>query len=306
MFDNCNMSQTNYDNLLVGWSNLALQSPLTLGVAGLLYSDTPCLAFFRRKYINETYNWTFEGDSPGVCILPSNSPTPTNTFTPTLTPTTTYTPSVTKTSTLTPTMTRSLTPTNTVTPSFTPSFTPSVTITNTPSQTPSNVNISIVQTDTPFNPTVVCAPYIAAISYNRRIASIGGTPGTNCGHVDFPGNSTRYGYVYLWTPDPGTNWNAGTWTWRLEICDANSNVKLEEVYICRVSSSNVVQSTIGLSAFLGITLSSNGVVSGNIAGSAQSPSLGDWVIIVFVFTNYNSLQQRVKFVPSQTIDTPFN
>jgi len=56
----------------------------------------------------------------GNCPSPTQTPTPTNTVTPTITPTITVTPTITPTITVTP----SITPTITVTPTITPSITP--------------------------------------------------------------------------------------------------------------------------------------------------------------------------------------
>jgi hypothetical protein len=94
----------------------------------------------------------------GVCyIIPSSTPTPTNTMTPSITPTNTITPSITPTNTITP----SITPTNTITPSTTATQvstpTPTQTNTGTPTSTPQNTG-----TPTP-TPTVTPtrAPFLA-------------------------------------------------------------------------------------------------------------------------------------------------
>jgi len=91
-------------------------------------------------------------------IIPSATPTPTNTITPTITSSPTITPSITASPTITPshtatptitpsnTVTPTITPSNTVTPTITPSITASPSIT--PSITPSN---SLTPTITPSN-----------------------------------------------------------------------------------------------------------------------------------------------------------
>ena len=115
MLDDCAMSQTNYDNLLIGWSVLPLQ-PVALGVLGLTYSDSPCPAAAARNYMDTVLSWNFSGDMPGTC----NPPSPTPTETPTNTPTPTETPTNTPTNTSTQTPTPTITQTPTITPSSIP------------------------------------------------------------------------------------------------------------------------------------------------------------------------------------------
>ena len=82
------------------------------------------------------------------------------------------------------------------------------------------------------------------------------------------------------------------------------NITLTAVYICRVNSSNVSQATIGSST--GLTTVMNGAVySGNVTGTAQTPSAGDYVNIVFVFTNGAMSTQTFNITANQLIDTPF-
>jgi surface protein len=67
MLDYCGVSQTNYDNLLVGWSGLTLQNGITFGAETLLYSPSPCPGGIARTNIINNYSWTFIGDSAGSC-----------------------------------------------------------------------------------------------------------------------------------------------------------------------------------------------------------------------------------------------
>jgi surface protein len=115
--DYSNLSQTNYDDTLIGWSG---QNPTSriIGVIGLVYSPSPCPGGVARTYLDVPRNWTFVGDIAGCC----------GTCTPTLTPTPTITPTLTTTPTITPT--QSLTSTPTLTPTTTPTLTPSPTITS--------------------------------------------------------------------------------------------------------------------------------------------------------------------------------
>jgi len=63
MLDNTNISTTNYDNLLISWSGLTLQTGVTFGVNGLTYTSGGT-AENARTYIQSSYTWTFDGDSP--------------------------------------------------------------------------------------------------------------------------------------------------------------------------------------------------------------------------------------------------
>ena len=59
MFDFSNLSTTNYDALLNGWSTQTLQQNVTLGAAGLTY----CGGEDARQHLIATYNWTITGDT---------------------------------------------------------------------------------------------------------------------------------------------------------------------------------------------------------------------------------------------------
>jgi hypothetical protein len=62
MLDNCGLSQTNYDNLLIGWS----ASPpfaIGLGATNMQYTQPPsAAATARNTVLIGTYGWSFVGD----------------------------------------------------------------------------------------------------------------------------------------------------------------------------------------------------------------------------------------------------
>lgn len=245
----------------------------------------------------------------------TNTPVPTDTPTPTPTPTDTPTPTPTPTDTATPTPipptatpTPSPTPTNTPTPTPTPTATNTPTPvppTNTPTPTPTPAPLAIVQSDTTFTDAAFCSGLIAANTVNRYVAAVGGNVGTQCNKVNIPGSSTVYGVEVKWVPTNGTNWNAGTWTWRLNVCGADANVTISSVYICRVNSADVSQATIGSSTGLSISCGSVGVLSGTVTGLAQTPSAGDYVVVIFGMTNSSMSSAGPQILGDQTIDTPF-
>jgi len=65
MLDNCGLNQTNYNNLLIGWSTQTLQLGVTLGALNMLYTQPPSGASLARNSgLIATYGWTIVGDIP--------------------------------------------------------------------------------------------------------------------------------------------------------------------------------------------------------------------------------------------------
>jgi surface protein len=63
MLNSCNMSQTNYENLLVGWNSLpSLQNGVIFGVSGRQY-QIGSAADIARSNIIASYTWNFVGDT---------------------------------------------------------------------------------------------------------------------------------------------------------------------------------------------------------------------------------------------------
>jgi surface protein len=216
---------------------------------------------------------------------------------PSQTPTPTPTSSVTPTQTVTPTVT----PTSSVTPTVTPTMTPTVT------PTPSPVPLSFRQTDTSVATIGSCSIYGNANSVSRRLATIDGTFGTSAMNSDIPGGNTpRNAFLFKLNVPSGTNWNSGSWTWRLNIASQTTGgMYLDSVYICRVNSSDVVQSTIASATGLNISLGSFGVVSGSLTGTSESPSTGDYVSVIYVIRNTAGSTQGIGNLPDQIINSPF-
>lgn len=64
MLNSTALSQTNYDNTLIGWATLGagesqIPTGITLGASGLTY----CAAKAERTSLDDTYTWTFSGDA---------------------------------------------------------------------------------------------------------------------------------------------------------------------------------------------------------------------------------------------------
>ena len=191
-----------------------------------------------------------------------------------------------------------------VVPSPTP--TPSITPTLTP--TPSPVYLSFQQTDTTFTNgnSAACSGRVAASVVSQETAQVGGIAGTATQTVTLTSSQTNvWGYQTKVIVPANTNWNAGTWTWRLNVTTANMNLTLTEVHICRVNSSNINQATIGSATNLGLVLTTTGVKSGTITGISQTPNVGDYVNIVFVFTNGAMSTQSTVITHNQIINSPY-
>src|SRR5690625_6831330 len=70
LLDRSGLSRENYDALLTGWSQVAVQSSVGLDAAGLEYCAEPA-----RQHLIEMFDWEISGDSlAGDCIDPGNSP----------------------------------------------------------------------------------------------------------------------------------------------------------------------------------------------------------------------------------------
>src|SRR5690625_3081415 len=70
MLDRSGLSRENYDALLTGWSQVAVQSSVGLDAAGLEYCAEPA-----RQHLIETFDWEISGDSlAGDCSDPGTSP----------------------------------------------------------------------------------------------------------------------------------------------------------------------------------------------------------------------------------------
>jgi hypothetical protein len=237
---------------------------------------------------------------------PTQTQTPTNTQTPTETPTQTPTQTPTSTVTQTPTQTPTETPTNTPTSTVTPTTTPTPTITPTETRFADKL-LSLVQTDTNFNNGNSGACYTGAsnLSTNiQKIASANGVTGVDQNVIAIDPSAGAWAIQFKGIVPTKSVWRAGTWTWRLNVSIPSNSISLQEVHICRVNSSDVSQETICSINGLNTPLNTQGVVVGSMAGASQSPSAGDYVNIIFVFSNTSTTSDAFGFISNQIINTP--
>ena len=165
------------------------------------------------------------------------------------------------------------------------------------------MGLSYVQTNT-IAPAGTIAACSGATVQNAvaKLASLGGSAG------DFAVTSTprvkRASAMFEFVPAAGVIWNAGTIGVPLNVTSANANAALDEVFVCRLNSSDVSQATMGSVTGIAHTLSSIEIITTNVTVSAQTPSVGDKVYIVLVFTTTGS-PEAFQWLPNQTITTPF-
>jgi hypothetical protein len=136
----------------------------------------------------------------------------------------------------------------------------------------------------------------------NKAATVGGSAGVSevTVTVDVSAADLACAWVECIVP-AGATWGAGNWTVRLNVATGNHQITLDAIYICRVNSSCTSQATIGSLTAINANLASAGVQTHTVSGSAQSPSAGDKVIIIFLFDNAQAMTQDIGLTPDQII-----
>jgi hypothetical protein len=190
--------------------------------------------------------------------------------------------------------------------SWSPDVSPSPTITPTITPTPTPTPVPLVFIQSGIEGTVfelsTCSGAVSAIALSENITAVDATPGITSQPITLPFGDS-WGIRFKLTGSH-TNWNAGTYTVRLNVVTANMNVTLSSVYVCRVASDDTPISTIGSSTALGLSLATTGVITTTVSGTAETPNFGDYINIVLVFTNGAMTNQTFEYLPDQNIDTP--
>ncbi len=142
-------------------------------------------------------------------------------------------------------------------------------------------------------------------STSLRQATARGTPGITPITQSIDGGALNLIAVYFeCIVGTGTKWNAGTWTIHLNVTTANALIILDGLDICRINSGCLSQASIASATTLDISLSTTGVKTATVAGSAQTPSLGDKVMVLLSFSNDGD-PTSFDYTPNSTIDSPF-
>jgi hypothetical protein len=141
----------------------------------------------------------------------------------------------------------------------------------------------------------------------RRECTDGGTAGTSEVTLTLVKNSMADNRIqFECIIVAGTSWDGGTWTVRLNVTTANANIDWDTVVICRLNSSCANQETIGTTNNLAISCGTTGVKSTSVTGAAQSPGVGDKVMVILGFDNGDNMNaQAIGITPSEDIDSPF-
>lgn len=165
--------------------------------------------------------------------------------------------------------------------------------------------VSFNQTDTTFTNgnSAACSGKAKDPTAIQKTATVGGTLGSTPATATADANN-KWAVQFKCVVPAGATWNAGTWTWRINVTNANTNITLTDVFICRVNSSNVSQATIGSNSSLAVDFGTTGVKSGTITGLVQTPAVGDYVNIVFVFDKAGMGNESFDITPNQVIDSP--
>lgn len=172
------------------------------------------------------------------------------------------------------------------------------------------MSISFQQTDTGGDcaVAVLCSGLTLAgtpMTSNKAIAN--GTAGINRKTATLAGGTTQK-IAWMLEIDPtGFTVPAGNWTVRINITTAASvsGSQLTAIYICQVSSACANKATIASSTGLTTSITSTGVKTFVMTGSAVTLAAGDHIEIIIVFKNGSSSKtMTVSATPNQIIDTP--
>lgn len=167
------------------------------------------------------------------------------------------------------------------------------------------INYAQTNTDSGLNAVSFCA---GSSDGGSTFIVCNGTLGSGTRSVSVTASATLAHTLFQCViVNPGTSWDAGTWTTRLNVTTANMNLTLTEIHICRMDSSHNNVSTIGSVTGLSISLGSTGVITQNVTGVAVgSPAVDDYVLVIYTFANGAMSSQTFTLTRNQNISSPFN
>lgn len=168
--------------------------------------------------------------------------------------------------------------------------------------------ISFTQTDTAAVCTALVYCSFNSLNGTRslRQATEGGTPGVATIAQSIDGGAVNIIAVFFeCIVGTGVSWNAGTWTVNLDVTTAASGVmNWTGLDICRLNSSCTSQASIA-TASPSVPVTTTGVKTVTASGSAQSPSVGDKVMVLLSFSQTGPTRS-FSYIPDVTIDSPFS
>lgn len=150
-----------------------------------------------------------------------------------------------------------------------------------------------------------CSSQSAGGTTGRRDASNGGTTGSSEVSLTANANSTtEWLFNYALTVGAEVSWDGGDWSIPINHSSGNMNVTLEEVWVCRLNSGCTNQESLGNETGIGFA-TNGGTTTRTFTCSGASPSAGDVVQIICVYSNSFSMDVGIGITPDQTIQSPF-
>ena len=133
----------------------------------------------------------------------------------------------------------------------------------------------------------------------------GGTAGVTPRTITVAGSATEAAMFFESGAVGYTKWDAGVWRIDLTISSATGDLRLREIYVCRVNSSGVSQGTVASSAFdyeLGDT--STPALFSCFQENDVTAAATDRVYIVMVIQNTDGSPQGMSYTPSNKVYSP--
>ena len=161
------------------------------------------------------------------------------------------------------------------------------------------------QTAAPCGTTQSCASHAVGTLPKSSLCSIAGTAGTSAITITVAAASSQSVIMFEATPGAGAIWTGNSWSVRVNVTTANSNLNWRRLYICRLNSSCLGSSTIASNTGLSLSFSTTGVKTATTPlGFTQTASAGDkWYAICVVQNSNTMTAQSAAFTPGELIDS---
>ena len=167
--------------------------------------------------------------------------------------------------------------------------------------------LSFVETDTaaPLGTLQACSAFAVGTTVPlARLAEIGGTAGSASTVVTCAA-STNASFVMLQMQPNTTLWQAGVFSWPINVTVANSNLQWRRFYVCRLNSGGTSLATIASNLTVNNVFSSTGVKTATAtAGADTTVDSTDILYYVATFLNGAASSQSCTLVFNQTTTTP--
>ena len=140
-----------------------------------------------------------------------------------------------------------------------------------------------------------------------RACQVNGTLGSTEVTSGAPGLATdSLCFGFRLDVDSSMTFPSGTLTWNMNVTTANMNMNITEVGVCVYNSDSTVNTSIGTSGTISVSLSTTGVKTGTVSLSTFTLPSGGFVRVNFMVENTAMTTQNYGITPNQVIDTPWN